>query len=104
VPTDQGLITCPDCGGEGSLASPGTLIEWRLRAIELAQHGRNDETATDLRWLAFEVRRSRDALTELLALIDDMEESPLRTRLRFVANGALSVYEAVGKKPPDRET
>ena len=24
VPTDDGLITCPDCGGEGRLASPAT--------------------------------------------------------------------------------
>jgi hypothetical protein len=93
VPTDDGLITCPDCGGEGRLASPATLIEWRLRAIEQAQGARNDELALDVRWLAFELRRARDALTELVALIDDLDETPLRTRMRFIANGALNLYE-----------
>jgi len=27
VPTDEGLVTCPDCGGSGTLASPATLVE-----------------------------------------------------------------------------
>jgi hypothetical protein len=98
VPTDEGLVTCPDCGGAGSLPSPGTLVEWRLRAIEEAQEGRNDDAALDLRWLAFELRRARDALTELVALIDDLDETPARTRMRFIANGALNLYAPMADK------
>lgn len=104
IPTDAGLLTCPDCGGEGTLASPATLVEWRLRAIEQGQSGRHDEIAQDVRWLAFEVRRAREALTELVALIDDLDETPLRTRMRFIANGALNLYEPVSRKPPPPET
>jgi hypothetical protein len=101
VPTDEGLVTCPDCGGEGSLASPATMVEWRLRAIEGGQEGRNDDTSRDLRWLAFELRRARDALVELVSLIDDLDESPTRTRMRFVANGALELYRPL-PEPPGR--
>jgi hypothetical protein len=104
VPTDEGLVTCPDCGGSGTLASPATLVEWRVRAIERTLDGRNDETAQDLRWLAFEVRRNRTALTELLSLIADLDESSIRTRMLFVANGALSLYKPVARKPWGPET
>ena len=99
MPTDEGLHRLPGLRRRRVLASPGTLLEWRVRAIELAQEGRVDETALDLRWLTFELRRARDALTELVALIDDLDESPVRTRMRFVANGALNLYEAAGREP-----
>jgi|SRR6478609_2667550 hypothetical protein len=104
VPTDEGLVTCPDCGGSGTLASPATLVEWRVRAIERAHDGRHDETSGDLRWLAFEVRRARDALTELLSLIADLDESSIRTRMLFVCNGALNLYKPVARKPAGPET
>jgi hypothetical protein len=104
VPTDEGLVTCPDCGGSGTLASPATLVEWRLRAIERAHDGRNDETAMDLRWLAFEVRRARDALTELVSLIADLDDSPVRSRMLLTANGALHLYQPSSRKPAAPET
>jgi len=94
VPTDAGLTTCPDCGGSGTLATPATLIEWRVREIEREVGARNDVTALDVRWLVFELRRARDALTELLALADDLDETPARTRMMFIANGALDLYQA----------
>ena len=94
VPTDAGLTTCSDCGGSGTLATPATLIEWRVREIERDLGARNDETSMDVRWLVFELRRARDALTELLALADDLGETPIRTRMMFIANGALDLYQA----------
>jgi hypothetical protein len=99
IPTDEGLITCPDCGGTGTLASPATLVEWRLRAIERAHDGRSDDAAMDARWLAFEVRRARGALTELIAIIDDLDDTPVRTRMLFVANEALHLYQPVRVRP-----
>jgi hypothetical protein len=104
VPTDAGLTTCPDCGGSGTLATPATLIEWRMREIERDLRARNDETAMDVRWLVFELRRARDALLELLALADDLDETPIRTRMRFIASGALDYYQATAAEPapPDK--
>ena len=104
IPSDAGLLTCPDCGGTGVLATASTLVEWRLRAIERAQDGRGDDLAMDVRWLAFEVRRARDALTEIIALIDDLDDTPLRARVLFVANGALDLYQPVDRKPAAPET
>ena|SRR6185295_2053672 len=100
IPTDAGPVVCPDCGGAGMLATPTTLVEWRMRAIDEAHRARTDETAQALRWLVFELRRARDALTEVVALADDLEDSPERTRIRFVANGALHLYQAAETPPP----
>lgn len=93
VPTDEGPVACPDCGGAGTLPDPYTLIEWRLREIERVHGTGGTETASALQWVAFELRRARAALTDLLALSDELDDSPLRTRMRFIANGALSLYD-----------
>lgn len=86
------------------LPSHGTLIEWRLRQIESAHAQRNDEAARDIRWLAFEMRRARDALTEILTLADELEE-PAAARIRFVANRAVRMYEITpaGTEPPPEQ-
>ncbi len=86
-------MDCPDCGGAGTLPSHGTLIEWRLRQIESAHAQRSDEAARDIRWLAFEMRRARDALTEILTLADELEDSAAAARIRFVANRTVRMYE-----------
>jgi hypothetical protein len=93
IPTDDGPVPCPDCGGAGTLPRADTLIEWRLREIEQVHAPEGAETAKDLHWLAFELRRARAALTELLTLTDELEETAVRSRMRFVANQALSLYE-----------
>jgi hypothetical protein len=94
-PTDAGLIDCPDCGGSGTLPSPSTLVEWRLREIERAFGAGQDEEPQAVRWLATELRRAREALTEILALSEELPDVQERTRLRFVANGALELYGVV---------
>jgi len=82
------------------LPHPYTLVEWRLREIEQRHGSQSSETAKAMQWLAFELRRAREALTELLALSDELDESPARSRMRFIANRALSLYDvtAVGGK------
>ena len=93
LPTDQGPVDCPDCGGAGALPSPGTLTEWRLRQIESVHAQRSGEAASDIRWLAFELRCARDALTEILTLADEVKDSAAAARIRFVANRAVRMYE-----------
>jgi hypothetical protein len=94
VPTEAGPAACPDCGGTGVLPPHDVLVEWRLRAIEKAHADKRDESAQDVRWLAFELRRSRAALLQVLALSHDLSEGdPLAQRIRFLANDALGVYQ-----------
>jgi hypothetical protein len=93
IPTDTGMVACPDCGGSGTLPSPDTRVEWRLRDIERAFGSGPLEAAQAVRWLASELRRARESLTEVLALSHDLGEGPEVTRLRFLANRALRMYE-----------
>jgi len=93
LPTDQGPMPCPDCGGSGMLPHPDTHVEWRLREIERAFGVGATEAAQAVRWLAFELRRARAALTDVIALSEDLPESPELVRIRFGANRALSLYD-----------
>jgi hypothetical protein len=77
-----------------------TLVEWRLREIERAHGSRDDDVAKDIKWLAFELRRSREALTELLALADEVDEPSVLTRMRFIANRALGLYSVRASSTP----
>jgi hypothetical protein len=92
-PTDTGLVDCPDCGGSGMLPSPATQVEWRLREIERAFGSGSAETAQAVRWLAFELRRAREALTEIVALAQDLPDTDEAKRLRLVASHALKLYD-----------
>jgi hypothetical protein len=92
VPTDEGPVTCPDCGGEGVLPSKNVLVEWRAAAIERLHGGGHDQIAQDVRWLAFELRRARLALTKMLALAEDLGDDSAAQQLRFIANEALDLY------------
>jgi hypothetical protein len=77
------------------------LVEWRIRAIEKAHGDRRDEPAQDVRWLAFELRRSRAALLQVLALSHELDDGdPLVKRIRFLTNDALGVYEPVPEPAP----
>jgi hypothetical protein len=68
-------------------------VEWRLREIERAFGGGATEMAEAVRWIAFELRRARSALTAIIAASEDIPEMPELTRLRFIANRALRLYE-----------
>jgi hypothetical protein len=101
MPTDSGPIDCPDCGGTGRLPPRDVLVEWRLRAIEKAHIDRVDESSQGVRWLAFELRRSRAALLQILALSHELSaEDGFAKRIQFLANDALGVYEPeTGERP-----
>ena len=102
MPTDYGLADCPDCGGSGVLPPSETLIEWRLRQIERAHDQRRDDTSNDVRWLAFELRRARDALMQLLTLANDLDD-PLAPRIRLIAHRAVGLYQ-ISADDPDPST
>jgi len=95
VGSEFGPGRCPDCGGAGYLPSPHVLVEWRARDIERAHAGAGSSTGGDVRWLLAELRRSRDALTEIAALSLELDENPVSARIRFAANQALRLYEVV---------
>ena|SRR5438045_649243 len=99
LPTDQGPLPCPDCGGSGILPHPDTHVEWRLREIERTFGVENTEAAQAVRWLAFELRRARAALTDVVALSEEMPDSPELVRIRLGANRALALYDEVPAAP-----
>ena len=71
-----------------------------MRAIEKGYLPGDSATARDVAWLAFELRRARHALMQMLALSqelgqDSSADERLALRLRFLANDALGLYAAV---------
>jgi hypothetical protein len=88
VVTDQGALLCRDCMGQGRVGGRLELHEWRLRDIERAHP--SDE---DVRWLAMEVRRSRDVLLQILARCQDAPDSDaMAAEIRHLANASLTLY------------
>ena len=105
VGSEYGPASCPDCGGVGYLPSPHMLVEWRARDIERAHAGGTTAVARDVRFLLAELRRARDALTDITALAQELDDAnPVAARLRYTASQALRLYQVVaeepGKKPP----
>lgn len=93
VPTDYGSVDCPECGGAGFLPSHDVLVDWRSRDIERALGAGITPTAGDVRWLLAELRQARAALTNVVALSHDAEDSEgIAQRIRVTASRALG-YE-----------
>jgi hypothetical protein len=54
--------------------------------------------ASDLTWMLTELRQARAALTDVIALAHDIDDSDaIAQRIRFVANKALGLYETVSE-------
>jgi len=93
VVSDYGSACCPDCGGAGTLPPPNVLADWRISAIEKHYNGEQSQAAQDVGWLAFELRRTRHSLMQILALAQDgAQDSAVAQRIQFLANDALGVY------------
>ena len=93
VSSDYGSTACPDCGGAGVLPPENVLADWRISAIEKHYHGDSSQAAQDIAWLAFELRRTRHAFMQVLALAQDAaEDSAVAHRIQHLANEALRVY------------
>jgi hypothetical protein len=92
--TENGPVTCPDCYGEGRQLGSLERVEWRLRDIERAHRDTSHGCEADVRWLLFELRRSREALVQILSRCQDAASGAgeLGAELHFVANRALGLY------------
>jgi hypothetical protein len=65
-----------------------------MRAIEKNYAGGDGDAARDVAWLAFELRRARQSLTQIMAIAQDgAGDDALTTRIRFLVNDALHLYE-----------
>jgi hypothetical protein len=92
IGTENGPTVCPDCFGEGRQLDSLERTEWRLRDIERA-HQASSESSVEVRWLIFELRRTREALLQILSRCQDEGPEGLGAEVRFVANRALGLYE-----------
>ena len=93
TPTDFGAVDCPDCGGAGFLPPSNVLSDWRARDIEKRLSSGATPENDDVRWLLAQVRTSRTALTEIIALAHDINDSDaIAMRIRATANRALGMY------------
>jgi hypothetical protein len=97
---ESGPVDCPDCGGTGRLPSRGTLVEWRARDIDKAATAGRDLGPEDARWLVSELRTARQALTQIISLAHDIEDTDaIAVRIRFAANKALGLYDTASSTP-----
>lgn len=100
IVTDQGPLVCRDCMGHGKLAGRLELFEWRLRELEQGHRRSAHGCEDDVRWLAAEVRRSRDALLQIFARCQDAADSDmLAAEVRHLANGSLGLYAVAADEP-----
>jgi hypothetical protein len=83
------------------LPANSVLVEWRAGEIERRHGGveAGDQHAQDVRWLVFELRRARLALTKLLALTDEVAEDAAAAQMRFILNEALGLYPIAADEP-----
>jgi hypothetical protein len=92
--SEQGPLVCIDCAGLGSLPSGLVRAEWRLRELERIYANHAGEPGQDMRWLIAEVRRAQHALLQILAASQDAASGdPSLTRIQFLANDVLGLYE-----------
>ncbi len=94
IGTENGPVSCPDCFGEGRPIALAERAEWRMRDIERAHSDDTHGCARDMRWLVYELRRSREALQRIIALCQDEDAAnAVAAEVKFVANEVLELYE-----------
>src|SRR5262245_7295754 len=93
IATDLGPEICPACQGDERCPGRRELLEWRLRDIERVHSGEGHACEADMKWLVYELRRSRNALLQILSRCQDAEEGPLSSEVKYIVNEALGLYE-----------
>lgn len=94
LPTDYGVVDCPDCGGAGYLPSRAALTDWRARDLARALSEERPLGHQDALWLLNELRSARTALHEIIALAHDVsDDDQIALRIRMVASRAMGLYE-----------
>lgn len=93
IASEQGPLTCTDCAGLGHMPSGLVRTEWRLRELERIYANQSGESGQDMRWLIGEIRRAHNALLQILAASQDIDDDNSSvSRIKFLANDVLSVY------------
>lgn len=94
VPSRIGPAACPDCGGAGKLPPKSVLTDWRARDIERAVSSGIVVHPSDVKFLISELHAARSALTEVVALAHDIEDTDgIAQKIRLTANRALGLYD-----------
>ncbi|MDX2023753.1 MAG: hypothetical protein SF187_26175 [Deltaproteobacteria bacterium] len=98
----NGPIGCTDCDGTGRPPRRHLLTERRIREIETRFRADSTQAGIDVTWLAFELRRAREALMKILTMTG---EPPMQDKtalqLWHTANNVLGVYEPEGLRGSD---
>lgn len=93
----HGAVTCTDCDGTGSSPRRHLLTERRLREIETRFRSDQTQAGIDVEWLAFELRRARGALMQILTMTGETAVDERSTeQIWHAANNVLCVYEPEG--------
>lgn len=93
----HGAVTCADCDGTGSSPRRHLLTERRLREIETRFRPDQTQTGIDVESLAFELRRARGALMQILTMTGETSADERTTeQIWHAANNVLCVYEPEG--------
>jgi hypothetical protein len=95
VSSERGLARCDDCDGTGRIGSEFVRSEQRMRQIEARLARLSGEAALDCQWLIGELRRSREALLNVMTIAQDGDQNDeLLRRVRFEFNEAAGIYPA----------
>ena len=98
----HGPVTCTDCDGSGRPPRRHLLTERRLSEIETRFRRDETQTGIDVSWLAFELRRAREALMKILTMSGEAPVGEPTTRpVWHLANNVLGVYEPEGLRTAD---
>lgn len=98
----HGAVGCADCDGTGRPPRRHLLTERRLREIETRFRSDQTQTGIDVSWMAFELRRAREALMKILTMTGEpkLEDSTV-SQVWHRANDVLGVYEPETLRAPD---
>jgi hypothetical protein len=95
VVNEFGPEACPDCAGAPGEVGAWQQTERRIRDIE-QRHAGAPEIDADLRWLLFELRRSRQALLRILTRCQDAGSGDeLAKEIKFYVQEATEMYRQI---------
>lgn len=100
VGSTNGPATCPDCDGSGRPPRRHLLAERRVREIEARFRNDSSQAGVEVAWLAFELRRAREALMKILTISGELPGDPLAQDVWHMANDVLGVYEPERLRAP----
>jgi hypothetical protein len=100
MPTENGLVDCPDCGGAGRLPARAVVTAWRTSDLARTLAEQRLLEHKDSVWLLAELEKAQRALREIIALAHDIrDDEQLALRIRMVAGDAIGLYQLADSPP-----